>query len=66
VKFLRRLGWAVLTLLAGAAWVALWIFLFSVMIGSLGYQWASFIQFWGVFVGLFWLTLKSLENVGKL
>jgi hypothetical protein len=56
----NRLVWGLLTLLAGAAWVALWIFIFTLLVVPLGYAWANMIQFWGIFLGLFWITLKSL------
>lgn len=59
-KVMRRLAWGLLTLLAGAAWVALWIWVFILLVGPLGYALASMIQFFGIFGGLFWLTLKSL------
>lgn len=59
-KVLRRLAWAGLTLLIGIAWVLLWVWIFTLLVGPLGWAWANMIQFWGIFIGLFWVTLKSL------
>lgn len=58
-KVARRLVWAVLTLLAFAAWVALWVFIFSLLVGPLGYPWADMIRFWGIFLGGFYIMLRS-------